>query len=286
LRDESQLSDSERRAAKYYLTQTFVNSAERREEKSEFEDAARDFARAVEVLPDYADIRFRLGKALERLGRTDDAIEEYRQALRCNACYLDAGVALAFCLLRAGRHEEAAEAFGQALEVKIDQVRKPYEKGLERLRNGSPETAEDHFHDAFLSMPHKFEEHYRSALEFLKSEEYEKALIELEKALELNSKYPDIHNFRGVALCELGRLEEGITAFRRSIDLKPDFVVPKLNLAFALLRAGDYKESETELEAVLEADPTLHAASVKLEELRTGRAAEIRRSAPRGGLTS
>jgi predicted Zn-dependent protease len=66
-----------------------------------------------------------------------------------------------------------------------------------------------------------------------------------------------------VALCELDRVEEGIAAFRRAAALNPDYLVPRINLAFAQLRAGQFKEAETQLEAVLEQDPTsprLHQA--------------------------
>jgi Tfp pilus assembly protein PilF len=81
-------------------------------------------------------------------------------------------------------------------------------------------------------------------------------------------------------------VEDGIAALRRSTELNPEFVVPRLNLAFALLRAGQVKEAELHLEAVLAMEPTEHAASAKLEELRADRKREMRRGAPRGSLTS
>lgn len=283
LRDEPRLTDSERRTARYYLTQTFVNSAERLEAKRDLDAAAQDYARAVDVSPGYPDIRFRLGRALEAIDRRDEAIEQYRKAIECCPTYLDAGVALAFCLLEAGRDEEAAGAFEEALRLKIGQTQRPFDEGTRRLRAGETALAKEYFHEAFLSSPHRFEERFRSALAFLKGEEYEKALNDLDGALDLNSNYPDAHNFRGIALCELGRVEEGIASFERAMALNSEFLVPKLNLAFALLRVGKYKEAETELEAVLEMDPSQHAASAKLEELRTGRVAEFRRNSPRGG---
>jgi len=286
LRDAPRLSDSESRAAKYYLTQTFVNSAQRHEKNGKLEAAAEDLVRAIEVSPDYADIRYHHGRVLESLGRTEEAIEQYRRAVSCNANYLDTRVALAFCLLRAGRLEEAAEAFGQARELRIRRITEPMEEGLLHLREGRTSEAGELLHVAFLTSASKFEEHYKSALEFLKVEEYEEALEELDRALELNPRFADLHNYRGVALCEQGRDKDGIASFRRSVALNKDYLVPQLNLAFALLRTGQYKDAEEELEAVLEKDPTQHAASAKLEELRAGRAPEIRRMAPRGGLTS
>mgnify|MGYP001556135370 CR=1 FL=1 len=86
----------------------------------------------------------------------------------------------------------------------------------------------------------------------------------------------------GAVDVEAGRLEEGIESFSRSAELNPRFLMPQLNEGFALLRAGRYKEAEDRLAAVLEKDPTLHAAAVKLEELSTGRRPEVRRAAGKG----
>jgi Tfp pilus assembly protein PilF len=142
--------------------------------------------------------------------------------------------------------------------------------------------AEEFFKEAFLSAPFTFETHYRNALELLKAEQYERALEEFDRAIALGPKFGDLHNFRGVALCELGRNDEGIAAFRRAVSLNPDYVVARLNLAFAFIRVGQFKEAEGVLEAVLAQDPTQNVASAKLEELRTGKVVEVRRSTGRG----
>jgi len=281
LRDEPNLGEGDRRTARYYLTQTFVDSAEKLEAKGDLEAAARDFARAAEVSPDYPDIRFRLGRVLEQLDRIDEAIEEYRRAIACSEPYLAARIALAFCLLRAGRDEDAATAFEEALALKIQRIRDPYEKGIRRLKEGMRSEAQEFFRETFLAAPERFADLVRVSLDLLKEGEYEKALEALDEAIALSPKFADLHNSRGIALAELGRLDEAIGAFRRSASLNPDYMVPKLNLAFAQLRAGLFKEAESQLEAVLEQDPNQTAASAKLEELRTGRAAETRRSAPR-----
>jgi Tfp pilus assembly protein PilF len=168
----------------------------------------------------------------------------------------------------------------------LKRYREPTQAGLRDLKAGRTDNAREWFRAAFRSSPQKFDEHYRKALELLKAEAHEEALSELDLALELNPKFADLHNFRGVALCELGRLDDGIACLRQAVELNGDYLVPRLNLAFALLRAGDYKGAETELEAVLEMDPTQHAASVKLEELRSGRERQLRRSATRGSVTS
>ena len=282
LKDEPSLTESDRRMARYYLTQTFIQSAEKQAGGGDLEGAARDYVRASEVSPEFPDIRFNLGRTLEAMGRLDEAIEEYRRASASNDDYDHARTALAFCLLHAGRDEEAAEAFGAVLALRLRRLTEPYEKGLQRLREGMASEADEFFKEAFLSEPHTFERHYRVALRLLKAEHYEKALAELDEAIALGPKYGDLHNYRGVALCELGRVDEGVAAFRRSVALNSDYVVAKLNLAFAFIRAGHFKDAEQQLEAVLEQDPSQTVASSKLEELRTGRVADSRRGAPRG----
>jgi len=282
LKDEPNVNESDRKTARYYLTQTFIESAEKMAAAGDLQGAVRDYVRANEVSPEFPDIRYSLGRTYEALGRIDDAIEQYRLAIASNTNYDHARTALAFCLLRAGRHDDAVEAFDAVLALRIRRLSDPHGKGVQRLREGMASEAEEFFREAFLAAPNKFEGHYRSALALLRSEQYEKALVELEEAIELGPKYGDLHNFRGVALCELSRVDEGIAAFRRAIALNPNYSVAKLNLAFAHLRAGQFKDAEHALEGVLEQDPLQSVASAKLEELRTGRTAESRRPAGRG----
>jgi tetratricopeptide (TPR) repeat protein len=284
LKDDPTVGESDRRTARYFLTQTYIHSAERLAASGDLAGAARDFVRATEVSPEFPDIRYSLGRTYEALDRVDDAIEQYKLAIASNAQYDHAHTALAFCLLRANRHEEAVLAFDAVLALRMRRLSEPHGKGVQRLREDMAAEAEEFFREAFLAAPNKFEAHYRSALSLLKSEQYEKALVDLDEAIALGPKYGDLHNFRGVALCELGRVEEGIASFRRATALNSDFTIAKLNLAFAYLRAGQFKDAEHVLEEVLEQDPTQSVAATKLEELRTGRVADTRRSGTRGAV--
>lgn len=282
LKDDPTVGDSDRRTARYFLTQTYIHSAEKCDAASDLEGAAREYMRATEVSPEFPDIRFNLGRVYERLDRVDDAIAQYKLAIASNAQYDHARTALAFCLLREGRDDEAIEAFGAVLALRTKRLSEPYQKGLQRLGEGMVLEAEDFFREAFLAAPNAFEGHYRAALRLLRSEHFEKALAELDEAIALGSKYGDLHNLRGVALCELGRVNDGIAAFRRAVALNADHSVAKLNLAFACLRAGQFKDAEHVLEEVLEQDPSQSVASAKLAELKTGRTAESRRTTVRG----
>ena len=269
LESDDNMTASDSRTAGYYLTLTYLESAQRLEEQGDVEDALAEYAQAVEVSPTYPDIRYRYGRALERIDRPEEAVEQYRQAIADHDKYLDAWVAKAFCLLGMGRDNEAADAFRHACEIKIETIRTPYETGIEALLRQSTTSARDAFHQAFLFVPDLFEDHHRKALKLLKEEEYEQALARIDAAIELNPTYPDLYNFRGVTLFELDQIEDAVESFRNGLSLNPKYIIPKLNLAFALLHLGDVREGESLLEEILAADPTEPAALAKLEELRS-----------------
>lgn len=269
--------DTDRRRARHYLTLSLMDSARRLEANGDPDGAIEELRRAAQSSPDFPDIHFRLGRLLEHEGAVDKAIEEYARAIEHAPSYMEAHIALGFCLIRTGRTDRAGEVFARAAELKRERIDAPFREGLQRMREGEPAEAEICFREAFFAVPHLSEECIDRAMAQLRAEEYEGALAELDRALALNPKYPDLHNHRGIALCELNRIDEGIDAFRRSVALSDGFVVPRLNLAFALVRAGEYPEARAELESILERDPSEPAAKAALAELDSERRKDKRR---------
>jgi tetratricopeptide (TPR) repeat protein len=281
--DDPDLTEADRRNSRYYLTLSLLDLAHKLRDAGEADEALETLQQASEVSPDYPDIHFRLGQLLERMDRLDEALAEYREATRCEADFLDAHVSLAFCLLGQGKRDEAAEAFRVAFAVKQKQIDTPFHEGMTQLQDGDLDRASETFHEVFRAVPQLANACLKKALDWLRAEEHEKALAELDRALERNPRYPDLHNFRGVVLHELNHREEAIKAFGLSAALQPRYLVPRLNLAFALLRVGEYKLAEAELERILELDPQEPAATAMQEELRTSRGRDARRKTSRGG---
>jgi tetratricopeptide (TPR) repeat protein len=282
LKDEGDLSSADLRNARHYLTLSLMDLAVRLHAGGELEQAAEQLRRAADVGEGFPDIHFRHGKVLEELDRVDDAIDAYRQATQCRPEYLEAFVALGFCLLRAGRVEATAKAFESARQLKTQGINAPHAKGVELLRGGDVQGAAERFHEAYLAAPQLSDEYRRKGLELFREEEYEAAVEQFDQAIAICPKYPDLHNFRGIALFELERIEEAIEAFGVSVELGCGYLVPRLNLAFALVAAEQFKQAEEVLEQILADDPSEPAALAKLEEVRSGRRPEKRRPISRG----
>ena len=50
---------------------------------------------------------------------------------------------------------------------------------------------------------------------------YDNALNLFEQAILLNQKYPDLWNLKGIALRSLGRYDEAIECFNKSLEIDP-----------------------------------------------------------------
>jgi Flp pilus assembly protein TadD len=56
---------------------------------------------------------------------------------------------------------------------------------------------------------------------FLNQGDFEKALSFFEQALLSDQQNPDLWNFKGVALRSLGRYDEALECFNRSLEIEP-----------------------------------------------------------------
>ena len=73
-------------------------------------------------------------------------------------------------------------------------------------------------------------EHLAQAYAHEQVQEFEMALRECERALQLDPSLAEAHNLRGILLEELGRKRSAISAYRRALELDPSFEEAKQNL--------------------------------------------------------
>jgi tetratricopeptide (TPR) repeat protein len=255
----------------FYLTQTYLAWAEASEEEGDVREAQEACRKAIEVQPDYPDLHYRLGRLLDLTGRPDEAAASYRRAIELNPDYIEAHRALGFTCLRVGSTDEAGEAFASVFSLSVGAIEKPYRSGLQALQAGDLAASEMAMREAFLRRPDLFDYHYRRGLRLLKAGKYPEAAEHLEAASDLGPRFADLVNYLGVAYAELGRTEEAIAAFRRSVESNAAYLVARLNLAFTLAQAGQGREAEEELVKALEIQPHCPPARAKLDELRGAR---------------
>jgi Flp pilus assembly protein TadD len=110
----------------------------------------------------------------------------------------------------------------------------------------------------------EYAEHMDFAVEAMKKRQYDVAAAEWNKALPLAPKEPRVRNGLGVALSELGKLDEAIVQYREALALSPQYAEAANNLGDALARKGAVKEAIAELEKAVQFDPTYTVARANL----------------------
>ena len=84
---------------------------------------------------------------------------------------------------------------------------------------------------------------------------YEEAIKAYDKALNLDSKYAYAWNNKGNALDGLGRYEEAIKAYDKALEIDPKYVLAWNNKGIALRQLGRYEEAIKAYDKALEIDP-------------------------------
>lgn len=81
--------------------------------------------------------------------------------------------------------------------------------------------------------------HYGRALAYYRTSQLDKALSEIRTLTETNPDNPYFHELEGQMLFEFGRPDEAIEPHHRSVELKPDNALLRINLGRALLASAD-----------------------------------------------
>ncbi len=84
---------------------------------------------------------------------------------------------------------------------------------------------------------------------------YEEAVGELEQALSFAPDFPDLHNLLGLALGMTGERDRAAACFQRALQLNPQYVEARLNLAIVYNEMGRYDEALREFRSDQPRDP-------------------------------
>jgi TolB-like protein/Flp pilus assembly protein TadD len=89
--------------------------------------------------------------------------------------------------------------------------------------------------------------------------EFDQAVREFERAIELNPNYPTAHQWYGSsALVALGRFDQAIAEVKRAIELDPLSLVTNVDLGNTYYRARRYDEAIAQCRKTLEMDPSFY----------------------------
>ena len=90
---------------------------------------------------------------------------------------------------------------------------------------------------------------------------------EINRAIELNPNYAEGHRRNGLRLFYLGQFEAALAEYRKALDLDPLSNLNNYNYAQTFIYAGRYDEAETQIQKNLKMDPRFTLYHVQLSNL-------------------
>lgn len=268
------------------------------------EAAIPQYRAYLKLRPEAVDARSNLGAALSKAGRYAEAIPEYRQALRGrpgdphirlnlalanyklgrigDAAAEFAGLhasqpdnsqvmlLLADCWLRQGEYKQVIELLTPVEKRNVDDLAIAYLLGTALLRDKQVDRGQQII-DRILRNGDSAEARLLLGTAKLEAAEYEGALADLKKAVELNPALPDAHSYLGRAHIELGDTASARKDFEAELQQNPNDFESNLNLGALLKQDHDYDGARKLLDRALRTRPgdlraRFQLASVNLED--------------------
>lgn len=191
------------------------------QDKGAYEAAIELFNTAIKNGAHHTDIHFQLGKTFGLAGHPESALAHYKTSLNIDPANVDALCNSANIMGQLGDQQAALTNYQAALKL-------------------SPGTAAIHYNLGTL---------------YLQRLQPEKARPCFEAAIELRPEYATAWNSLGVAMNEMGELDQAMSHFRKANDIDGSFHEPLFNLHGVFLDRGDILESLRTLTAAASMAP-------------------------------
>jgi len=240
-----------------------------------YEDAVREYRRALQVEPEQAAVRFNLALALYKTGLVAEAARELEQALARDPKNTAALLLLADCRLQMG-DEAQVIALLEPHEAELGRDRLYcYLMGTALLRRNDLPRGQL-FIDRLFREGDTATVRVLMAVAHLRRDDARSALLDLQRAVELDPTLPTVHSLHGRALMEVGQRAEAVEAFRREFANNPNDFDSNLYLGLLLKDDGELAEAADHLRRANRLRPDdprvlyglggLHLAAGRVEE--------------------
>jgi Tfp pilus assembly protein PilF len=209
------------------------------------EEARRCYWQALQLHANFPDARNNLGVTLQAQGDLEGAVHQYRQALVLNPSLVDAHLNLGTALTKLDRYDEALACYEQALSLDPNSADAHFNAGNAMTAKGDSAAAIVHFRRALELRPDFANAHVNLGSAGGKLGDYAEAEQHYRRAVALKPNPTNLVCVGG-SLGAQGRLDEEEVFYRRALELDPHYVDAHQNLAWTLLKRGDYAQGWAE----------------------------------------
>lgn len=220
-----------------------------------YEEAIAEYDAGLRSSPDSPVLLLNLGLAYYKTGRYGEAAARFERALTLAPQFQQqATLLLAVCYNSLGRFKEAVAVLAPLEQEKAGDLGFDYAYGAALIGDGQ-QAAGAAVIDRILSHGDSAEAYLlRGTLE-LSAHERDKARVDLEKAVALNTRLPGAHARLGELLLAEGESERARAAFAQELALDPDEFTSNLNMGVLAKEDQIYADARRYLEHALKTRP-------------------------------
>lgn len=190
--------------------------------KSEPAQAKAALDKALQINPKSYMTYVKIGELFYLVKKYDLAFENINKGLKINKYYSDAYFWKGMIYREQKKEEMAMSNFITAVEQDPDNFKAYMQMGLIELEKKS-KVALDHFNAAVRVKPDNTEGYYARAYYYQTSNDYDKAIQDYTKVIEIDSTYTNAHFNLGVLRYELKLTDLAMLDFSRAIKCNPKY---------------------------------------------------------------
>ena len=249
--------------------------------------AILSWRKALEIIPEDAEVHNFLGIALHRYGNVEEALQEFKKAVKLKPDYYQAQNNMGYMLFLLNRYNAAMAAFNRSLAGNPG-----YEPAIRNRRlvesiimgnlsreafEISEETArKDEYIDQIdgykkvLKLDSTFAKAYNNiAVAYYYEGDLDSAMYHLQKAIHFNRNYPEAINNLAVLYKLNEEYETAIKLFLKALTLKPRYVAALNNLGETYFLNKEMDNARRVFNTVLELEPDNKVAKFWLAKMET-----------------
>ncbi len=283
-----EVDESAREKEMLEIAENYVSDGVAYHESGNDSLAVVSWKKALEIIPDDAEVHNFLGIAYHQLNKIELARDEFSRAIQLNPDYYQAWNNRGFMYFLLGEYNFAKKSFEHALNINKDY--KPAQLNLkmtEQILSGELDSRvfelsrmadkiddvdkQVEIYKEILQLnPAYAEGHNNIAVAYFYMGEIDSAYNHLSTAITLRRNYPEALNNLGYIYKLAGRYRDAIKLFLKALNLKNDYIVALENLGEAYQLAGETDNSRRVFKKVLEIDPANEVAKKGLAKLDGG----------------
>ncbi len=169
-------------------------------ERGLYDNALRDFNKAIEIRQYYPDAYYNRGLTYDKQGLYDKAIPEYSKAVQINNKYLDAYYNRGVLYGKLGLFRQAISDYTSVIALNPAHAEAYNNRGIVYSNMGLFEKAINDFNKAMAYQPDYSDAYYNRGIAYGSQGLYDKAISDFSKAIELKPDFSDAIYNRDVAM--------------------------------------------------------------------------------------